>query len=241
MTTEAITPLRQRMIEDMNARKLCAGTQRGHIRSCKRFAAFLKRSPDTATCEDIRTFQLHLADTGISICNRNRIMTGLRFLFRVTLRRLDLAEEIYHLREPEKLALVMSVDEIKRLLAVASSLKTRVLLSLSMARAGSRPDPTSSSRCGCSRDCSVGCFCRSLSPPIRPRAKVLQWPCRAGRATKLRRLPHTTAQQIRVCGCDRTRRRRYVQQESRRADPPKEGTDWHANSRKISPASLTVL
>jgi hypothetical protein len=168
MTTEAITPLRQRMIEDMNARKLCAGTQRGHIRSCKRFAAFLKRSPDTATCEDIRTFQLHLADTGISICNRNRIMTGLRFLFRVTLRRLDLAEEIYHLREPEKLALVMSVDEIKRLLAVASSLKTRVLLSLSMARAGSRPDPTSSSRCGCSRDCSVGCFCRSLWPPIRP-------------------------------------------------------------------------
>jgi integrase/recombinase XerD len=57
MTTEAITPLRQRMIEDMTARKLCAGTQRGHIRSCKRFAAFLKRSPDTATCEDIRRFQ----------------------------------------------------------------------------------------------------------------------------------------------------------------------------------------
>jgi hypothetical protein len=52
MTTEAITPLRQRMIEDMSARKLCAGTQRGHIRSCKRFAAFLKRSPDTATCEE---------------------------------------------------------------------------------------------------------------------------------------------------------------------------------------------
>jgi hypothetical protein len=54
MTTEAITPLRQRMIEDMNARKLCAGTQRGHILSCKRFVAFLKRSPDTATLEDIR-------------------------------------------------------------------------------------------------------------------------------------------------------------------------------------------
>src|SRR5260370_5784613 len=130
MTTTAITPLRQRMIEDMNARKLCAGTQRGHIRSCKRFAAFLKRSPDTATCEDIRTVQLHLADTGMSICNRNRIMTGLQFLFRVTLRRLDLAEEVYHIREPQKLPLVMSVDEIKRLLAVASSLKTRVLLSL---------------------------------------------------------------------------------------------------------------
>jgi integrase/recombinase XerD len=130
MTTKAITPLRQRMIEDMTARKLCAGTQRGHILSCKRFAAFLKRSPDTATLEDIRGFQLHLAETGVSICNRNRIMTGLRFLFRVTLRRLDLAEEVYHIREPQKLPLVMSVDEMKRLLAVASSLKTRVLLSL---------------------------------------------------------------------------------------------------------------
>ena len=90
MNTDAISPLRQRMIEDMNARKLCAGTLRGHIRSCKRFAAFLKRSPDTATAEDIRRFQLHLSETGASICNRNRIMTGLRFLFRVTLRRPDL-------------------------------------------------------------------------------------------------------------------------------------------------------
>ena len=67
MTTDTISPLRQRMIEDMNARKLCAGTQRGHIGSCKRFAAFLKRSPDTATLEDIRRFQLHLAETGASI------------------------------------------------------------------------------------------------------------------------------------------------------------------------------
>src|SRR5438094_7442050 len=130
MSTVAVSPLRQRMIEDMNARKLCAGTQRGHIHSCKRFAAFLKRSPETATAEDIRRFQLHLSETGASICNRNRIMTGLRFLFRVTLRRLDLAAEIYHLREPQKIPLVMSQDETRRLLAVASSLKVRVLLSL---------------------------------------------------------------------------------------------------------------
>src|SRR5262252_3512329 len=130
MTTDTVSPLRQRLIEDMNARKLCAGTQRGHISSCKRFAAFLKRSPDAATPEDIRRFQLHLAETGASICNRNRIMTGLRFLFRVTLRRLDLAAEIYHLREPQKIPLVMSTDETKRLLAVASSLKARLLLSL---------------------------------------------------------------------------------------------------------------
>ena len=131
MNTDAVTPLRHRMIEDMNARKLCAGTQRGHIHSCKRFAAFLNRSPDTATTEDIRRFQLHLAEAGVSICNRNRIMTGLRFLFRVTLRRLDLAAEIYHIREPQKIPLVMSPDETRRLLAVASNLKVRTLLSLS--------------------------------------------------------------------------------------------------------------
>ena len=69
MSTDSISPLRQRMIEDMNARKLCAGTQKGHIRSCRRFTAFLKRSPDTATAEDIRRFQLHLAETAMSICN----------------------------------------------------------------------------------------------------------------------------------------------------------------------------
>src|SRR6266540_5246377 len=130
MSTDAVSPLRQRMIEDMNARKLCAGTQRGHISNCKRFTAFLKRSPDTATREDIRRFQLHLAETGVSICTRNRIMTGLRFLFRVTLRRLDLAAEVYHIREPQKIPLVMNADETKRLLAVASSLKARILLSL---------------------------------------------------------------------------------------------------------------
>ena len=130
MSTDSVSPLRQRMIEDMSARKLCAGTQRGHIHSCKRFAAFLKRSPDTATAEDIRLFQLHLAETGASICNRNRVMTGLKFLLRVTLRRLDLAAEIYHIREPQKIPLVMSQDETRRLLAVAGSLKVRVLLSL---------------------------------------------------------------------------------------------------------------
>jgi len=130
MGTDAISPLRQRMIEDMSARQLTPPTQKGHIRACKRFAAFLKRSPDTATAEDIRCFQLHLAESGASICNRNRTMTGLRFLFRVTLRRLDLAEEIYHIKEPQKIPVVMSPDEARRLLAVARSLKVRVVLAL---------------------------------------------------------------------------------------------------------------
>jgi len=130
MGTDAISPLRQRMIEDMDARKLNPHTQKGHIRACKRFAGFLKRPPDTATTEDIRRFQLHLAESGVSICNRNRTMTGLRFLFRVTLRRLDLAAEIYHIKEPQKIPLVMSPDETRRLLAVAMTLKVRVLLAL---------------------------------------------------------------------------------------------------------------
>ncbi|MCP5112522.1 MAG: tyrosine-type recombinase/integrase [bacterium] len=130
MTTATISPLRQRMIEDMNARNLVVGTQKGHLRSCERFARFLGRSPDTAVAEDVRRFQVHLAESGMSISSRNRTMTGLRFLFRVTMRRLDLAAEIYHLREPQRLPKVMSRDEVKRLLVMARNLKTRVLLSL---------------------------------------------------------------------------------------------------------------
>ena len=80
---------------------------------------------------EVRLVQLHLAETGVSICTRNVIMTGLRFLFRVTLRRLDLAAEMYHLRAPQKIPLVISTDEAKRLLAVADNLKARVMLSLS--------------------------------------------------------------------------------------------------------------
>ena len=72
MSTDAATPLRHRMIEDMKARKLCAGTQRGHIHSCKRFAAFLNRSLDTTTAEDIRRFQLHLAEASYA----RKLVTG---------------------------------------------------------------------------------------------------------------------------------------------------------------------
>jgi hypothetical protein len=66
------------MIEDMAARKLNPHTRRSHIQSCARFAAWLKRSPDTATPDEVRRFQLYLIESGASICNRNRIMTGVR-------------------------------------------------------------------------------------------------------------------------------------------------------------------
>jgi integrase/recombinase XerD len=128
--TNSVSPLRQRMIEDMVARKLNPHTQRGHIYSCKRFAAWLKRSPDTATPDEVRRFQLHLIESGSSICNRNRIMTGVRFLFCVTLRRHDLAAEVWHLKEPQKLPPVLSPDEVRRVLTMATSLKARAMLTL---------------------------------------------------------------------------------------------------------------
>ena len=128
--TNTVSPLRQRMIEDMAARKLNPHTQRSHISSCKRFTVWLKRSPDTATADEVRRFQLHLVEDGASICNRNRIMTGVRFLFRVTLRRHDLAAEIWHIKEPQKLPPVLSPDEVKRVLTMATSLKARAMLTL---------------------------------------------------------------------------------------------------------------
>jgi len=129
-TNTSVSPLRQRMIEDMRARNLGPHSQRSHIHSCRRFAAFLKRSPDTATADDIRRFQLYLVESGLSIGNRNRIMTGVKFLLRVTLRRHDLAAEIYHLKQEQKLPLTMSPNEAERLLTMAGSLRDQVMLSL---------------------------------------------------------------------------------------------------------------
>jgi site-specific recombinase XerD len=80
--------------------------------------------------DEVRRFQLHLIERGASICNRNRIMTGVRFLFRVTLRRHDLAAEIWHMKEPQKLPPVLSPEEVKRVLTMATSLKARAMLSL---------------------------------------------------------------------------------------------------------------
>jgi len=122
--------LRQRMIDDMKSRNLGPASQKFHVRACKRFAAWLGRSPDTATPDDVKDFQHHLIESGTSICNRNRIMTGVKFLFRVTLRRHDLAAEVFHLREPRRVPLVLSQQEIKRLLVLAPSLRARTMLSL---------------------------------------------------------------------------------------------------------------
>jgi integrase/recombinase XerD len=109
MGKEVVSPLRQRMIESLpprrrgtGMRKLGKHSQRSHIPSCKRFAAFLKRSPETATLDDIRRFQLHLIEGGLSICNRNRIMTGAKFLVQRADRTAGAAACNPHRSEPAK-------------------------------------------------------------------------------------------------------------------------------------------
>ena len=130
MSTTSVSSLRQRMIEDMSLRNLAPRTQESYIRGCKRLAAFLRRSPNTATAEDIRLFQLHLAEQGVSICTRNRTMTGVAFLFRVTLRRPEIADQIEYIAEPQKIPLVLSPEEVRRLLDAAPGFRCRLLLSL---------------------------------------------------------------------------------------------------------------
>lgn len=128
--SKQIAPLRACMISDMTARNLGPASQTSHLRACKRFAAWLGRSPETATPDDVKYFQQHLIESGVSICTRNQTMTGVKFLFRVTMRRHDLVAEIFHLKEPVKVPLVLSKKEIKRILAMAPSPKARVMLSL---------------------------------------------------------------------------------------------------------------
>ena len=94
MTDEAMSPLRRRMIEDMTIRKLAPKTQQGYIRIIKDFAAFLGRSPDTASFEDVRRFQLHLAASGAHIPILNHTVAALRFFFRVTLKRSPSAADL---------------------------------------------------------------------------------------------------------------------------------------------------
>jgi site-specific recombinase XerD len=129
-STQAISPLRQRMIDDMRLRKLSPKTQTGYIRAVKRFAGFLGRSPDKATVEDLRCFQLDLVDHGISPVSLNATITGLRFFFEVTLERADLMARMSTVSVPRKLPVVLSRDEAARLIASAGNLKYQAALSV---------------------------------------------------------------------------------------------------------------
>ena len=110
MTTSiySVSPLRQRMLDDMRMRKLEATTKAGYIRAVRRFPAFLERSPDIATVEDLRSFQLHLVDQVTSPVTLDATITGLRFCFDVTLERCELMARMGRARVPHKLPVLLS-------------------------------------------------------------------------------------------------------------------------------------
>jgi site-specific recombinase XerD len=130
MTDEAMSPLRRRMIEDMTIRKFASKTQHDYVQRVKNFAAFLGRSPDTASFEDVRRYQLHLAASGVGVSTLNQTVSTLRFFFRVTLRRHDIVEHTHFIHEPRRLPVVLRVEEVEWLLAATPGLKYKAALSV---------------------------------------------------------------------------------------------------------------
>jgi len=130
MTDQTMSPLRRRMIEDMTIRKFAPKTQHDYLQRVKNFTAYLGRSPDTASSEDVRRYQLHLAASGVGIPTVNQTVSTLRFFFKVTLGRADLVERTAFVREPRKLPVVLSLEEVVRLLDAAPGLKYKAALSL---------------------------------------------------------------------------------------------------------------
>ena len=115
-----VSPLRQRMVEDMRMRKLAPKTQTAYIRAVRKFAKFLGHSPDTATDEDLRRFQLDMVDKGTSPITLNATIVGLNFLFEVTLGRPQVMAKMQSVRVPLKLPVVLNKEEVTRLLGCVS-------------------------------------------------------------------------------------------------------------------------
>jgi site-specific recombinase XerD len=124
----SISPLRQRMIEDMTMRKLSPKTQKAYIRAVVDFTRFLGQSPDTAEAEDLRRYQLHMVEQGISTTTINATITGLKMFFEVTLDRPEAMKKMRHIYEPRKIPEVLSTAEVTRLLQAAGGLKYQAAL-----------------------------------------------------------------------------------------------------------------
>jgi integrase/recombinase XerD len=127
-STPFVTPLRQSMLDDMRMRKLEPKTRAGYIRAVRTLAAFLERSPDTATVEELRRFQLHLVDRGSSPITLNATITGLKFFFGVTLDRGELMAKMQTVHVLRTLPVVLSRDEVARLIAAAPNVRRRVVV-----------------------------------------------------------------------------------------------------------------
>jgi site-specific recombinase XerD len=125
MSEKPISPLRRRMIEDMTVRNFVDKTRNDYIRHVRTFTAFLGRSPDTATAEDLRRFQLHQVQTGVRPPSINSAVAALRFFFGVTLDRPDMGRHLTFVREPRKMPVVLSPEEVARLLEAAPGPKYR--------------------------------------------------------------------------------------------------------------------
>ncbi len=127
---QPISPLRQRMIEDMTMRKLAPKTQASYICAVKKLADYMGHSPHSATAEDLRQFQLHLTDTGTSRITINTTITALRFFYEVTVGDKDVADKLKTVPVPRKLPVVLSREEVSRLLEATSSLKYKAAFSV---------------------------------------------------------------------------------------------------------------
>jgi len=130
MTDTPVSPLRRRMIEDMTIRKFAPRTQEGYIRAIKNFSAFLGASPEKASFEDVRRYQLHLVSSGTGVPTINHGLTALRFLFMVTLRKPEVVIPLPFVREARRLPVVLSPEEVARLLEAAPGLKYKAALSV---------------------------------------------------------------------------------------------------------------
>ncbi len=126
-------PLRRRMIEDMTVRNLSPATQRSYLRAVSKFSRYFKRSPDRLGLEDVRAFQVHLVSTGISWPALNQTVCALRFFYGVTLGHREIPERIPYAREPRKLPVVLSADEVVAFLEAVPSLKARTALTTAYA------------------------------------------------------------------------------------------------------------
>ena len=125
-----VSPLRQRLIDDMNMRRFSRETQRNYLRDVGRFATFLGRSPDAASADDLRRFQVEQREAGVPVPTMNSIVSALRFFFTQTLDRPDLARRLIRLAHPRKLPAVLSRDEVARLLNATTCLKHQAALSV---------------------------------------------------------------------------------------------------------------
>ena len=130
VSTPTVSPLRQRMIDDMTLRKFSPKTQAAYIRAVSNFTRFLGRAPDLADVEDLRRYQLHMAEHGVSSTTLNATLSGLKFFFETTVDRPEVLKKVSHVYEPRKLPEILSLEEVTRLLQSAGSLKYRAALGI---------------------------------------------------------------------------------------------------------------